>query len=88
MTGRALHDVGLSGFHGQGQGGDAIGDQVHPQNLQRREGHPPQPHQRGGSNGQHFADVATEDVFDEAADVVVHHPAFFGGADDGGEVVV
>ena len=88
IIGRTLHDVGFRRFHSQGQGGDAVCDQVHPQNLQGGEGDTAQTDDGSGGNGQHFADIAAQDVFDKTANIVVHHPAFFRRRHDGSEVVI
>jgi hypothetical protein len=85
--GRAVHDAGLGGFHGECHGGQTVGDEVQPQQLQCElcGGHADDGCQ---DHDRHFGDVATEDVADELADVVEDHPVDAHGRDDAGEVVV
>mmetsp|Transcript_27873 Transcript_27873/g.81931 ORF Transcript_27873/g.81931 Transcript_27873/m.81931 type:complete len:330 (+) Transcript_27873:165-1154(+) len=82
-----LHDPLLRRVEAQGRGGRAVGDEVHPEQVQRRE-HLGQAHHRGEEDGDHLADVAGDEVVDEGLHVGVDGPALLHSRHDGGEVVV
>ena len=82
----ALHDVALGVLHAQRERGEAVGDQVHPQQLHRLEDG--KADERGDKHREHLGKVGRKQELDDLADVVVDATALFAGTDDGGEVVV
>ena len=82
----ALHDVALGILHAQRERGEAVGDQVHPQQLHRlKDG---KADERGDKHREHLGKVGRKQELDDLADVVVDAAPLFAGTDDGGEVVV
>ena len=82
----ALHDVALGVLHAQRERGEAVGDQVHPQQLHRlKDG---KADERGDEHREDLGKVGRKQELDDLADVVVDTTALFAGTDDGGEVVV
>ena len=82
----ALHDVALGVLHAQRERGEAVGDQVHPQQLHRLEDS--KADERGDKHREHLGKVGRKQELDDLADVVVDATTLFAGTDDGGEVVV
>ena len=82
----ALHDVALGILHAQRERGEAVGDQVHPQQLHRLEDG--KADERGDKHREHLGKVGRKQELDDLADVVVDAATLFAGTDDGGEVVV
>lgn len=87
LAGLALHDVVVGGVEGEGGGGQAVGDEVDPEELDGDKcfGHA---HGGGEEDGDDLTNVGGDEVPDELLRVVVDGAAFFDGALDGGEVVV
>ena len=85
-AGRAAHDVRLRALHAQGQGREAVGDEVDEQQVDGVEEGEAQ--QGGEEHPQHLAHVAGQQEADGLADVVVNPAALGHGAHDGGKVVV
>ena len=84
---RALHGIALGRLDGERQAGQAIGDQVDPQDLQRqeRQGHA----QEGGQeHDPDLAGVGGHGIADKLADIVIDAAPFFHRGDDGGIVIV
>ena len=81
------HDVALGRLLGQGKAGQAVGDEVHPEDVdrQQRHGHA---QERREEHHPDLAGVAGQGVPDELADVVVDPPALAHSGDDGREPVV
>ncbi len=84
---RSLHDVSFRGLEAQGQAGQPVGHQVHPEDLQRqqRQGHA---QEWGYQHDGQLTHIGGDEIFDELTDVVVDGAAFFDCSHDGGEVVV
>ena len=82
----ALHDVALGILHAQRERGEAVGDQVHPQQLHRLEDG--KADERGDKHREHLGKVGRKQELDDLADVVVDATALFAGTDDGGKVIV
>ena len=82
----ALHDVALGILHAQRERGEAVGDQVHPQQLHRLEDG--KADERGDKHREHLGKVGRKQELDDLADVVVDATTLFAGADDGSEVVI
>ena len=82
----ALHDVALGILHAQRERGEAVGDQVHPQQLHRLEDG--KADERGDKHREDLGKVGRKQELDDLADVVVDATALFAGTDDGGEIVV
>ena len=90
-----MHHVVLRWFDTEAQPQQSISHQVEPQQLQREQrhglGHRATQQDERNRPQQHdgdFSDVTGDGELDEAAQVVVDHPAFLDGRDDGGEVIV
>ena len=86
VTRLALHDVALGLLHAQRERGEAVGDEVHPQQLDGLEQR--EAHERGREDREHLGEVRGEQELDDLADVVVDATALFARVDDRGEVVV
>ena len=82
----ALHDVALGILHAQRERGEAVGNQVHPQQLHRLEDG--KADERGDEHREHLGKVGRKQELDDLADVVVDAATLFASTDDGGEVVV
>ena len=82
----ALHDVALGILHAQCKRREAVGDQVHPQQLHRLEDG--KADERGDKHREDLGKVGRKQELDDLADVVVDTATLFAGTDDGGEVVV
>ena len=82
----ALHDVALGVLHAQRERGEAVGDQVHPQQLHRLEDG--KADERGDKHREDLGKVGRKQELDDLADVVVNTATLFAGTDDGGEVIV
>ena len=85
--GGLVHDVGVDGFAAQGESGQAVGDQVDPEDL-RGQQRQRQTDERACEHHGDLRGAARQGVEQEAADVGVDAAAFFGGGDDGAEFVV
>ena len=55
---RAVHDIRFGRFQAQAKPHQAIGQQVQPQQMQRAQGHGPDPRHRRQHHHQHLAQVA------------------------------
>ena len=86
LAGLALHDVALGLLHAEGQGWEAVGDQVDPQQMHRLQDG--KAHEGGKEDGEHLAHVGGQQELDGLADVVIDPAALLHGAHDGGKVVV
>jgi len=86
LPGGTLHQVGLPLLHAQGQSGEAVGNQVDPQQVDGLQNDEAQ--QGGDKDAEHLAHVGAQQELDGLADVVVDPAALLNGAHDGGEVVV
>ena len=86
LRGGTLHQVGLRLLHAQGQGGEAVGDQVDPQQVDRLQND--EAEEGGQEDGEDLAHVGPQQELDGLAHVVVDPAALADGAHDGGEVVV
>ncbi len=82
-----LHDIRVAFFHGQGQGGRAIGDQVEPEQLDGGQGSG-QACQRGQEDDHDLGHIGGQQEEHELADVGVNDAALFHRRDDAGIVVV
>ena len=85
--GRPVHAARAGRLAAERNPGQAVGEQVHPQDLggQQRQG------QAERGPGEHHRDLrgaAGQPVEQEPADVVIDAAAFFGGGHHGGQVVV
>ena len=78
---------GSTGSTPEGQGRQAVGHQVDPEDLDGQERHR-EADQGRDEHDQDLAEVAGQQEVDELADVVVDAPAFLDGGHDRGEVVV
>lgn len=87
LPGRPVHDVQVRGVESEGSGGQAVSDQVDPQQLHGNEG---LRKTEGGSqeDGHDLTDVGGDEVPDELLHVVVDGAALLDGGHDGGEVVI
>lgn len=87
LSGLALHHVVVAGVETEGRGGETIGDEVHPEKLNRDQcfGHA---EGSGEEDGDDFANVGGDEVADELLGVVVDGTALFDGSLDGCKVVV
>ena len=86
VTGLSVHHVCLGLFHTQSQSGEAVGDQVDPQEVNGLEDG--KAHQGCKEDGQHLGEVGGQEELDRLADVVVDAASLANGGDDGGKVVV
>ena len=86
-AGRALHDTALRRFRRQRQAGQAVGDQIDPQDVDRQQRNR-QKNQRCQKQRPDLARVAGHGVAHKLADVVVNAPALAHRRHDGGKVVV
>ena len=86
-TGRLVHDVKVGRVEPKGGGGEAVSDEVHPQQLYGDEG---LGHAEGSreEDADDLADVGRDEVADELLHVVVDGPALLHGRHDAREVVV
>ena len=84
---RAAHDVGLRGLDAQRQRRKAVGDEIQPEDLDRRQRGRPAGH-GGEEHEEHLPGVAGEEIVHELLDVVVDAAAFLDRDHDRGEVVV
>ena len=84
---RVSEQAAAGGLHADGDGGQAVGQQVDKQQMHGRKGRG-QAAERGKKHGQNAGHVAREQEMDGVLDVGVHAAAALGRADDGGEVVV
>jgi len=85
--GWTTHDLALGRLKAKGQARQAVGHQVHPQDLQRQQwyGHA---EERSDEHHEQFADVGGHEVLDELADVVIDDATLFDSSHDSGEVIV
>ena len=84
---RSFHDVGLRRLEAERQRRQPVGDEVEPQDLNRRQGRRPAS-QRRHEHHEHLPRVARKQVVDELLDVVVDATPLLDGRHDRGEVVV
>src|SRR5690606_30259103 len=84
---RTVHDVGFTRLETECDRGEAIGDKIDPQNLnrQKRDWHA---NQDSDQHHEDFADVTAEQIADEFTDIVVNRAAFLNSRDNAGEVVI
>ena len=85
--GGCLQHVPVQGLDAQRDRGDAVGDEVHPENHDRRQGQV-QPDQQRADQREDLAQVGRQEEEDHPAQVAVDHPPFLDRVDDRGEVVV
>ena len=85
-AGTAGHDAPLGFFAAQCQGGEAVGDQVDPQQVGRLQDGEAQ--HGGGEDAQDLAQVGAEQELDGLSDVGVDAAALLHRTHNGGEVVV
>ena len=81
-----MHQIRLALFKAQGQSGEAVGDEVDPQQVHGLQDN--KAHERGKEHAQHLAHIGAQQELDGLADVVVNAAPFLHGVDDCGEVVV
>ena len=84
---RPVEHVALAFAHGQRKGGKHVGDEIEKQNLQGqdRQGQRGQDRQ---ADDQHLAQIARQQIGDEAPDIAEDDAPFANGLDDGREGVV
>ena len=82
-----LHDVTFHSLHAQCDGRQAVGDQVNPQQLHRKQWSLV-PQQHGGKDGHNLTDVGAQQEADYLTDVGIDASTFADSIDNGGEVVV
>ena len=87
MTRAALHDVWVDGVCSQAERGQTIGDEVDPQQLNRQQ-RCRKAHDDTNRHQKQFTRIASQQVLECLANVVVDAPALFYGSDDRGEVVI
>ncbi len=68
VPGRAFQDIGLRCFHGQGQAGKDVGDQVDPQQLRRGQGRA-QPHGQGREGQHDFTQIGGQEKMHRLPDI-------------------
>ena len=82
----AAHHVALGVLEPERERGEAVGHEVHPQQLYRLEDG--EADQRGDKDAEDLGQVGGEQELNHLADVVVDATTLFAGMDDGGEIVV
>ncbi len=85
--GRSLHHALFFRLASQGKPGQSVGDEIHPQDLDRGERHR-QPEQRCDQQCQDFPEVPCEHELHELADVVIDAATLTHCTDDRRKVVV
>lgn len=81
------HDVGRGRGFAECEGGEAVGGDVEPEDLEGQDWQRVT-HDGDYTDGHNGVEVGGEHVFNERENVAVDAAAFFDGVDDGGEVVV
>lgn len=87
LPGVATHDIVVRGVERQGGGGETVGDQVHPQKLNRDQS---LRHAESGrqEDRDDLTDVRRDEIADELLGVVVDGAAFLDGDFDSGKVII
>ena len=86
IPGTAVHNVRLALFHTQSKGGEGVGNQVDPQNVNGVKNGKSE--DRCGEDGNNFTQIGCQQELNGFSDIVVNFTAFFYRRNDGGEVVV
>ena len=86
ITGLALHDVCLALLHSKGQGREAVGNQVDPEQVHRLQDR--KANQGREEDRQHLGQVGGQKELDGFADVRVNPASFLYRRHDGGEIIV
>ena len=84
---RTFHRVRCRRLQRQCEGGEDVGNQIEPQNLESHERQRPADHQ-SDKHREDFRDVARQQVMEELENVPVNDPPLLDGSDDAGEVIV
>ena len=86
-AGLAAHNVVLHRFYAERKGGQTVGNEVDPQQLDRHKRRL-LPEDHGDKHGQNLAQVAGEQELNGFCDIIENTPALFDGCYNGREIVV
>src|SRR3990172_8009182 len=87
MPRRSSHNIALSRFRGQGEGGKPVRHQIDPEQMDRKKGYR-QACQRRKEEGPYLSRIRGEEILDEFSDIVVDLSPLPHRLYDGGEIVV
>ena len=87
MARAAFHHIGVDGVSGEAERGQAVGQKVNPEQVDRQQRRR-QPDDHADGHQEQLTTVPREQILQRLADVVVDAAAFFDGGDDGRKVVV
>ena len=87
IPGRAAHHISFPRVHSQGQRGQAVGNQVDPEDLDRYQGQRPA-QKDGGKDGDNLSGVAGKKEENRFFDIFIDHPSLFDGSHNGGKIIV